>query len=156
MRKAALATPEMCLLSKVPGRQRWYIPGLQNRPRRAAGVERMLRKEAGLLRVHVNFRTGRILVQWDPFQSVEIQSLLKDALAQRPISNSSYLELRGKPDAKVRNLVRKLALGCFKLSLMLFSRLLWGAAVAGPLAAPIQVLSVLGILITGSDFLRAF
>jgi cation-transporting P-type ATPase C len=156
MPRTTLPTPQMRLLSKVPGRQRWYMPGIQNRPRTAAGVERMLRKEPGLLRVHVNFRTGRILVQWDPLQPIEIQSLLGKALAQRPISNSSYLELRGEPDAKARNLVRKLALGCFKLSLILFSRLIWGASVAGPLAAPIQVLSVFGIVITGYDFLRAF
>jgi manganese/zinc-transporting P-type ATPase C len=151
-----LATCQMRLLSKLPGRQRWYIPGIHNRPRMAAGVERVLRKEPSLLGVHVNFRTGRILLQWDPQQSIAIQSLLRKALTQGPIDNSSYLELRDKPDAKVRNLVRKLALGCFKLSLILFSRLFWGAAAAGPLAGPIQVLSIFGIVITGYDFLRAF
>jgi cation-transporting P-type ATPase C len=146
----------MRLLSNRPGRQRWYVPGMQDRPRAAAGVEMMLRREPRLLRVRANFRTGRILIQWDASQTIEIEPLVRRALVQGPISNSCYEELRGKPDRKVRNLVRKLALGFFKLSLILFSRLIWGTISAGPLAAPIQVLSVSGIVITGYDFLRAF
>jgi manganese/zinc-transporting P-type ATPase C len=156
MRGAVRPTPQMRLLSNVPGRQRWYVPGMQNNPRVAARVEMMLRTEPRLLRVCVNFRTGRILIQWDASQSIEIERLVREALVRGPVSNSSYEELRGKPDGKVRNLVRKLALGFFKLSLILFSRLIWGTISAGPLAAPIQVLSVSGIVITGYDFLRAF
>ncbi|MDX6460313.1 MAG: manganese-transporting P-type ATPase [Acidobacteriaceae bacterium] len=156
MRGAARPTPQMLLLSNVPGRQRWYVPGIQNKPRVAAGVEMMLRREPRLLRVWVNFRTGRILIHWDASQSIEIEPLVRKALVRGPASNSSYEELRGKPDGKVRNLVRKLALGFFKLSLILFSRLIWGTISAGPFAAPIQVLSVSGIVITGYDFLRAF
>ena len=156
MRGAARPTPQMRLLSNVPGRQRWYVPGMQNKPRVAAGVEMMLRSEPRLLRVRVNFRTGRILIHWDSSQSIEIEPLVRKALVRGPVSNSSYEELRGKPDGKVRNLIRKLALGFFKLSLILFSRLIWGTISAGPLAAPIQVLSISGIVITGYDFLRAF
>ncbi|MCU1299551.1 MAG: Lead, cadmium, zinc and mercury transporting ATPase [Acidobacteriaceae bacterium] len=157
MRRAACCpTPEMRLLSKVPGRQRWYVPGIRNKPRLAAGVEMTLRREARLLCVRVNFLTGRILIQWDPSQSIQIKPLVRKALARGPVSNSSYEGLRGKPDGKVRNLVRKLTLGFFKLSLILFSRLLWGTISAGPLAAPIQILSVSGIVITGYDFLGAF
>src|ERR1700740_217709 len=156
MRGAARPTPQMRLLSNVRGRPRSYVPGVQNKPRVAAGVELMLRREPRLLRVRVNFRTGRILVHWNPSQSIEIESLVRKALARRPVSDSSYEELRGKPDGKVRNLVRKLALGFFKLSLILFSRLIWGTISAGPLAAPIQLLSVSGIVITGYDFLRDF
>jgi cation-transporting P-type ATPase C len=148
--------PEMRLLSNVPGRQRWYVPAIQNKPRVAAGVEIMLRGDPRLLCVRVNFLTGRILIQWDASQSIEIKPLVRKALTRRPVSNSSYEELRGKPDGKARNLIRKLALGVFKLSLILFSRLIWGTISAGPLAAPIQVLSVSGIVITGYDFLRAF
>jgi cation-transporting P-type ATPase C len=146
----------MRLLSNVPGRQRWYVPAIQNKPRVAAGVEIMLRREPRLLCVRVNFLTGRVLIQWDASQSIEIRSLVRKALARGPVSTSSYEELRGKPDGKVRNLIRKLTLGVFKLSLILFSRLIWGTISAGPLAAPIQVLSVSGIVITGYDFLRAF
>jgi cation-transporting P-type ATPase C len=122
----------------------------------AARLEIMLRREPRLLCVRANFRTGRILVQWDTSQSIEIKPLVRKALARGPLSTSSYEELRGKRDAKVRNLVRKLTLGVFKLSLILFSRLLWGTVSAGPLAAPIQVLSLSGIVITGYDFLLAF
>jgi cation-transporting P-type ATPase C len=156
MRGAACPSPAMRLLSNVPGRQRWYVPAIQNKPRVAAGVEIMLRREPRLLCVRVNFLTGRVLIQWDASQSIEIRSLVRKALARGPVSTSSYEELRGKPDGKVRNLIRKLTLGVFKLSLILFSRLIWGTISAGPLAAPIQVLSVSGIVITGYDFLRAF
>jgi cation-transporting P-type ATPase C len=156
MRGAARQSTEMRLLSSVPGRQRWYVPAIQNKPRVAAAVEIMLRREPRLLCVRANVLTGRILLQWDSSQSVEIKSLVRNALARGPVSTSSYEELRGKPDGKVRNLIGKLTLGVFKLSLILFSRLIWGAISAGPLAAPIQVLSVSGIVITGYDFLRAF
>jgi len=156
MRGAARRTPEMRLLSNVPGRQRWYVPGIRNKPRVAASVEIMLRKEPRLLCVRVNFLTGRILIQWDASQSIEIRPLVRKALTRGPVSKSSYEKLRGQPDGKVRNLISKLALGVFKLSLILFSRLIWGTISAGPLAAPIQVLSVSGIVITGYDFLRAF
>jgi manganese/zinc-transporting P-type ATPase C len=156
MRRAARPSPEMRLLSNVPGRQRWYVPAIQNNPLVAARVESTLRREPRLLCVRVNSLTGRILIQWDASQSIAIRSLVRKALARGPVSISSYEALRGKPDGKVRNLVRKLTLGLFKLSLILFSRLIWGTISAGPLAAPIQVLSVSGIVITGYDFLRAF
>jgi manganese/zinc-transporting P-type ATPase C len=149
-------SPEMRLLSKVPGRQRWYVPAIQNKPLLAAAVESLLRREPRLLCVRVNSLTGRILIQWDASQSLEIRSLVGRALARGPLSISSCEALRGKPDGKIRNLVRKLTLGLFKLSLILFSRLIWGAISAGPFAVPIQVLSVSGIVITGYDFLCAF
>src|SRR5260370_8860408 len=116
----------------------------------------MLRREPRLWCVRANFRTGRILIQWHGPQSIEIKSLVRRAVAQGAVSVSSYEKLRGKPDGKVSSLVRKLTLGFFKLSLILFSRLIWGAISAGPLATPMQVLSVSGIVITGYDFLRAF
>jgi manganese/zinc-transporting P-type ATPase C len=156
MRGAARPSPEMRLLSSVPGRQRWYVPAIQNKPRMAAAVEIMLRSEPCVLCVRANVLTGRILIQWNAAQSIEIKPLVRNALARGPLSTPSYEELRGKPDGKVRNLIRKLTLGVFKLSLILFSRLIWGTISAGPLAAPIQVLSVSGIVITGYDFLRAF
>src|SRR5260370_37397813 len=108
---------------------------MQNKPRVAAGVELMLRMEPRLLRVRVNFRTGRILIHWDPSQSIKIEPLVRKAL-RGPVSNSPYEVLCGKPEGKVRNLVRKLALGFFKLSLILFSRLICGTISAEPFAAP--------------------
>jgi manganese/zinc-transporting P-type ATPase C len=156
MRGAVCPMPEMRLLSNVPGRQRWYVPGIQNKPRVATSLEMALRREPRLLSVRVNSLTGRILIQWDASESIEIKSLVVRVLARGPVSPSTYELLRGKPDRKVRSLVRKLALGFLKLSLVLFSRLMWGTISAGPFAAPIQVLSVSAILITGYDFLRAF
>jgi cation-transporting P-type ATPase C len=156
MQAVACPTPEMRLLSKVPGRQRWYVPGIENKPRVAARLEMMLRREPRLLCVRVNSLTGRILIQWDPSHSIQIKPLVREALAGGPVSKSICEQLRGKPDSKARNLIHKLALGFFKLSLILFSRLIWGTISAGPLAAPIQVLSLSGIVITGYDFLGAF
>jgi len=156
MRGAACPAPEMRLLSSVPGRQRWHVPAIQNKPRVAAGVEMMLNREPRLFCVRVNCLTGRILIQWDATQSIEIRPLVRKALARGPVSDSSYEELRGRPDGRVRSLIRKLTLGFFKLSLIFVSRLIWGTISAGPLAAPIQIVSVSGIVITGYDFLRAF
>jgi cation-transporting P-type ATPase C len=156
MRRAACPALEMRLLSNVPGRQRWHVPAIQNKPRVAAGVEMMLNREPRLFCVRVNCLTGRILIQWDATQSIEIRPLVRKALARGPVSDSSYEELRGRTDGRVRSLIRKLALGFFKLSLIFVSRLIWGTISAGPLAAPIQIVSVSGIVITGYDFLRAF
>src|SRR5260370_37361757 len=97
MRGAARPTPRMRLLSSVPGRQRWDVAGMQKKPRVAARVEMMLRREPRLLRVQVNFRTGRILIHWDASQSIEIVPLVIKALAREPVSNSSYEGLRVKP-----------------------------------------------------------
>jgi manganese/zinc-transporting P-type ATPase C len=143
-------------VSNVPGRQRWYVPAIQNKPRVAAGMEMMLNRDPRLLCVRANSLTGRILIQWDATQSIEIKPLVRNALARRPASDSSCVELCVRPDGKVRNLIRKLTLGLFKLSLILASRLIWGTIAAGPFAAPIQILSVSGIVFTGYDFLRAF
>ena len=148
--------PEIALLSDVPGRQRWRVPALESRPRLAAAVELALRKESGALQVKVNPLTGRILIKWHPsHRQPSVTSIVRKALERGPISDVAYRKLRGTPDHKVRNLIHKLVLGGIKLSLILFSRLMWGAAGAGPLAGPILVLSVSGIIITGFDFLRA-
>jgi len=156
MQQTVARIPEITLLSDVPGRQRWRVPALESRPRLAAAVELALRKESGALQVKVNPLTGRILVKWRPsHRQPSVTSIVRKALERGPISDVAYRKLRGTPDNKVRNLIHKLVLGGIKLSLILFSRLMWGAAGAGPLAAPILVLSVSGIIITGFDFLRA-
>lgn len=156
MQQTVARIPEVALLSDVPGRQRWRVPGLESRPRLAAAVELALRKESGALQVKVNPLTGRILIKWHPsHRRPEVISIVRKALERGPISDVAYRKLRGTPDHKVRTLIHKLVLGGIKLSLILFSRLVWGAAGAGPLAGPILVLSVSGIVITGFDFLRA-
>jgi len=143
------------LVSNVPGRQRWRVPALESRPRLAATVEIALRKDARAVVVKVNPVTGRILIKWHSTQQPgDVQSIIRSALEKGPLSKASYLKLRGAPDGKIRKLIGKLILGGIKLSLILFSRLIWGAA--GPLGGTIMVLSVSGTIITGFDFLRAF
>jgi len=156
MRAAVARMPEMVLLSEVPGRQRWRLPAIDSRPRLATAVEMALRNESGALLVKVNPLTGRILLKWHPSEKApEIRSIVQRALAKGPVSLAVYQKRRGTPDAKVRNLIRKLILGGVKLTLILFSRAIWGAAATGPLAGPIMVMSISGTIITGFDFLRA-
>jgi cation-transporting P-type ATPase C len=71
------------------------------------------------------------------------------------VSETVYRKSLSVPDKKVRKLVHRLIVGGVKLSLILFSRLIWGAVEAGPLAAPILIVSVSGTIITGFDFLCA-
>ena len=156
MRAAIARMPEMILLSNVPGRQRWRVPALDSRPRLATAVELALRKESGAMLVKVNPLTGRILLKWHPsHRPPEIRSIVRRALDKGPVSLEVYRKHRGTPDRKVRKLVRNLVLGGIKLTLILFSRVVWGAVATGPLAGPIMVMSISGTVITGFDFLRA-
>ena len=156
MRAAIARMPEMILLSNVPGRQRWSLPAIDSKPRLAAAVEIALRNESGALLVKVNPLTGRILLKWHPSQKPpEIRSIVRSALDKGPVSLAVYQKRRATPDPKVRKLIGKLVLGGIKLTLILFSRVIWGAAASGPLAGPIMVMSISGTIITGFDFLRA-
>jgi ATP-binding cassette, subfamily B, bacterial len=51
------------LSSSIPGRQRWEVPALRDRPKAAAAVERLLRGEAGLISAEANPLTGRVLLR---------------------------------------------------------------------------------------------
>jgi cation-transporting P-type ATPase C len=156
MQAAIARMPEMILLSEVPGRQRWSLPAIDSKPRLAAAVEIALRNESGALLVKVNPLTGRILLKWSPSQKPpEIRSIIRKALDKGPVTLAAYQKRRGTPDPKVRKLIGKLALGGVKLTLILVSRIIWGAAATGPLAGPILVMSISGTIITGFDFIRA-
>ena len=156
MRAAIARMPELVLLSAVPGRQRWSLPAVDSKPRLAAAVEIALRNESGALLVKVNPLTGRILLKWHPSEKPpEIRSIIRKALDKGPVSLAVYQERCGTPDPKVRKLIGKLVLGGVKLTLILVSRAIWGAAATGPLAGPIMVMSISGTVITGFDFLRA-
>lgn len=157
MATAALSrSAEVVLLSSVPGRQRWRVPAVESQPRLAAAIEIALKRHASAAQVKANPVTGSILIMWQSSQAaVEVTAIITRAIEAGPLSEGSYLKLRGAPDGKARKLVNKLVLGGFKLGLILFSRLAWGAVSAGPLAAPILVISVSGTIITGFDFLRA-
>ena len=156
MRAAIARMPELVLLSAVPGRQRWSLPAIDSKPRLAAAVEIALRNESGALLVKVNPLTGRILLKWHPSEKPpEIRSIIRKALDKGPVSLAVYQKRCGTPDPKVRKLIGKLVLGGVKLTLILVSRAIWGAAATGPLAGPIMVMSISGTVITGFDFLRA-
>ena len=106
--------------------------------------------------VQANPVSGRVLIKWDASQRPpDIKSILRRALTTAPLSESAYRKLRGTPDRQLRKLVHKLVLGGIKLSLILFSRVVWGVVGGGPLAGPILVMSISGTIITGFDFLRA-
>ena len=132
MRAAVARIPEMILLSDVPGRQRWSLPAIDSKPRLAAAVELALRKESGAVLVKVNPLTGRILLKWHPSQRPpEIRSIVRKALDKGPVSIAAYQKHHGTPDSKVRKLISKLVLGGIKLTLILFSRAVWGAVGSG-------------------------
>jgi manganese/zinc-transporting P-type ATPase C len=156
MQTALVQLPEIHLASSVPGRQRWSVPAIDSRPRLAAAVETALRKDPRVLSANANPLTGRVLIKWDPAQRPpEIRSLIIRALAKGPVSEVVYGKLHPAQDGKIRRLINKLILGGVKLSLILVSRVAWGAVAAGPLAGPILILSVTGTVITGFSFLRA-
>ena len=156
MQTAVASVADVLLISSVPGRQRWRVPAIESRPRLAAAVEIALKRHSRAAMVKANPVTGKILITWHPSQRpVGVTAVISRAVEAGPLSDANYLKLRGAPDGKARKLVNKLILGGVKLSLILFSRIIWGAVAAGPLAGPITVISVSGAIITGFDFLIA-
>jgi cation-transporting P-type ATPase C len=155
MQAAIARNAEISILSNVPGRQRWSVPAINAQPRLAAALEIALRKESTIVSVQANHITGRVLVKWLPLETAPaVQALILAALETGPVSIAVYQKLRPPPEGKVRRLINKVVLGGVKLTLVLFSRVVWGAA-GGPLAAPITILCITGTIITGFDFLRS-
>jgi ATP-binding cassette subfamily B protein len=56
--------PELQLLSATPGRQRWYVRALGARPAFARRLEQALRRHEGILEVHANPASSRVLVRF--------------------------------------------------------------------------------------------
>lgn len=155
MQRSASRAAEVFLLSNVPGRQRWRVPALESRPRLAAAVEAALRQESTSSRVKANPLTGRILIQCDSAQAPRtIESTIQRALQRGPICEANRQELPEPCDGKARQLVNRLLLGGIKLSLIVVSRMVAGAA-TGPLPGAILLMSVFGSVVTGFHFLRA-
>jgi ABC transporter family protein len=76
------------LRSAVPGRVRWEVDGLRNRPWRAATAETALQHTPGILSVEATPRTGRLLVHYDAaLSTLEITRLVRIALGA-PLSRS--------------------------------------------------------------------
>jgi cation-transporting P-type ATPase C len=118
-------------------------------------VELALRKDPRILSASANPVTGKVLIKWDPAQPApDARSLLSRALSKGPVSEIVYRQLHPARDGKLRTLINNLILGGVKLTLILYSRIVWGAIATSPLAAPILIVSVTGAAITGFRFLR--
>ena len=157
MQGAVAVEPDICLLSNRPGRQRWHVPEILDRPRYSAAVENRLREWLGSAKTTVNSVTGRILLEGEQVTSAaDMRALLAEALAVRPLEKTAWLAKRNeaKP-TKAHKLMTKLIIGGSKLLLIFADRLIWGSLAVSPIAGPIAVLSVVGTIITGYDFLRA-
>jgi manganese/zinc-transporting P-type ATPase C len=156
--QALVAAPgRVHLVSRVAGRERWFVPEIEGRPRRAASLEASIRQHSPLIEVHANPLTGRVLLRWNHrVASPETENTLEEALQEPllPPEVFAVLQAEHKKDGKAQSLVQKLILGGVKLFLVFSNRLIWGVAV-GPLTAPLAILSVSTIIITGYDFLRA-
>jgi hypothetical protein len=79
---------DLRLRSAVPGRVRWEVAGLRNRPWRAATVEMALRHTPGILAVEATPLTGRLLVRYDAGLSMqEITRMVYAALYAPPLTS---------------------------------------------------------------------
>jgi cation-transporting P-type ATPase C len=151
-------TVAFSLLSSVPGRTRWSVPAILNRPRYALAVQARLEQTLGRGRVQANPKTGRILLEHVTIQSRAIWDILASAIEAEPVTEAVLIAKRNEAQrpGKVRKLISKLVIGGAKLLLVFANGLIWGSIAASPVAAPLMILSVAGTFITGYDFLRAF
>src|SRR5437899_3005095 len=86
-----LKTAKISIRSAIPGRIRWDIPALRERPRYAAAIEVAIEREAGIISVEATPTTGRLLVRYDAPQTVEsLKSLIETALSVSPLNSSDY------------------------------------------------------------------
>jgi cation-transporting P-type ATPase C len=158
MTTAVAQRADFSILSSVPGRQRWGVPAILNRPRYALSVQIELERMFGRGRVDVNPKTGRILLESDAVgAATESVELLTLALQAEPVSETVMMAKRTelRRPGKARKLITKLVIGGAKLLLIFANRLIWGSMAASPVAGPLLVLSIAGTFITGYDFLRA-
>lgn len=73
----------MRLRSAIRGRQRWEVEALRRKPDLAQEMEEILLRHAGILQVHANAVSGRILVVYLPeTPDLDIQSLLRACLRE--------------------------------------------------------------------------
>jgi hypothetical protein len=72
------------LRSDVPGRMRWEIEALRDRPRKAAAVERTLQQMTGILSAQVTPLTGQLLVRYDIGLSAREIAAMVHAAMQAP------------------------------------------------------------------------
>ena len=70
------STPELVLLSSIPGRERWEVKDLKGRVARAAALEKALLAENGVILARANPATGRVLIQFRVGVDVPCKSLI--------------------------------------------------------------------------------
>jgi cation-transporting P-type ATPase C len=156
MTTALALEADFSLLSSIPGRQRWSVPAILNRPRYALAVRLQLEQAFGAGRVQVNAKTGRILLE-SAQDCAGSEHILARALQAKPVSQAVALAKQSEIQrpGKARKLLSKLLIGGTKLLLIFANGLIWGSIAASPVAIPLTILSIAGTFITGYDFLRA-
>jgi cation-transporting P-type ATPase C len=152
------------LRSSIPGRQRWEAPGLRDRPRLAIACEEELRRSPQIHVARADFRTGRILVLFDPALSRrEMVECLRRALAVRPMDPEAYAALqaaRSAEDVKADQFLGHLELGgglALARAVIRLARV-WlplGGPATAALGAAGWALGIAAILAMGTDHLRA-
>lgn len=161
----------MLLRSAIPGRLRWEIGALRDRPRRAAALEAALEQQPGIDHALANPVTGRLLVRCDPrLAPSEVADRIEVALAAPPFTKEELAAWRerrrqgehrhehgehdhehAEPEAQVQRLV----VGGAVLATLGAKRLLFGA---GALAASpaLMWISAGATIVSGYSFLRGF
>ncbi|MEW6297596.1 MAG: heavy metal translocating P-type ATPase [Thermodesulfobacteriota bacterium] len=85
------ARHELRICSAIPGRVRYYVAGLQARPRRAAAVAMALEQQPGIDLAEANPRTGRLLVYYDKTLAWDrLAELVHEALSAPALSPGAY------------------------------------------------------------------
>jgi hypothetical protein len=130
------AGPVFTLRSRIPGRERWDIPALVNKPRHAVAVQTILTSEPAILRVVANELTGRVLIEYDPEAiQVSIDVLLWKALAFGPLSEGEHQLLVAENEASfsTARLLLGAELGCLLFKALFLSTWCPAAGVASTL-----------------------
>jgi copper-(or silver)-translocating P-type ATPase len=106
---AAVLSGEPCLISSVPGRQRWSTPSLHRSPRLAAAVEVAVQKISGVVKAEGNPTTGRLLVFYQKDQSSDLirQAVCAAVARAVPMPEDEFVArrealaaMRSEPDSR--------------------------------------------------------
>lgn len=80
------------LLSATPGRERWEVKALKGRPDVAQELKKTLLQHGGVLHVHANPVSSRVLVFYIPqTPGLNIQSLIQDFVNELPLWHSPLI-----------------------------------------------------------------
>src|ERR1700758_4546625 len=109
------------LCSRIRGRERWHVRGLEGNKRLARAVEEELKGELGVEEAVANPLTGRVLVRYLPGRvQASVEVLIRRALAYAPtIELVVYRDAASKPFSLPKRVLTA-ELGCSFLKLLLF------------------------------------